>query len=307
MGYIYKITNPINMIYVGQTISLRKRIVGYMRCEFEKTHGGIINESFRIFGFEAHTFQVLEKNVPIEKLSEREEYWIKKLNSVNFFNHAGMNKNRFDRRVMDRIKNKENYKDSYDGIEEWDFKPFTGAEFLEKSKELKRKLTAIVNKRTNRTFPKWSTDALAEKLKKKIVCYDVNGNYLETYPSTIDAVRILGINRSSIKDSLRKGSWSRGKYMFRYWEENFPMTIDVGKVNLYFDKKEVLMFNESWDFIEEYYCAEKAAVVLGVHPSTIRRLAYKKGLIMLRNSYRFVYKEDYGSLNPSVMGGGNRK
>lgn len=304
MGFIYKITNPINMVYVGQTVSLRKRIVGYMRYEFEKSHGGLINESFRTFGFNAHTFQILEMNVPIEKLSEKEEYWIRKLNTVHAINPSGMNKNRYDKGVINRIKNKNINKDFYEGIEKWDFNPFTGAEFIEKSKQLKRDLTVIVNKRTERKFPKWATDALAEKLKKKIVCYDVNGDYICTYPSTIDAVHILGIPRSSIKDSLRKGSWSRGMYMFKYWEENFPMKINIDKVNKPSEKKPIMVLNEFWEIIGEYPCSVEAGKAFAIKHHAAKRLAQEKGLKMLKNSYRFVYKEDYDSLKPSEMGGG---
>lgn len=294
------------MIYVGQTVSLRNRLISYMRYEYENKHGGLINDSFRTFGFNAHTFQILEMNVPIDKLSEKEEYWIRKLNTVHFINPAGMNKNRFDKKVGSRIKNKINYKEPYQGLEEWDFKPFTGAEFLEKTKELKKQLTVVVNKRTDRKFPKWATDSLAEKLKKKIVCYDVNGDYVATYPSTIDAVNILGIPRSSIKDSLRKGSWSRGKYMFIYWQENLPMKIEVDKVTKYSEKKPVLVFNEFWELIAEYPSAMDTGRAFAIKEYKAKKLASKRGLEMLKECYRFVYKEDYDSLNPSEMGGGDK-
>lgn len=303
MAYVYKITNPEGKIYVGQTISFRKRLVSYAKYGTNGVRQSILVESFKKYGFENHIFQLLEMNVPLEKAGEREAYWINHFNSVYWLNPKGMNKNRFDNRVVNRIKNKSS-KDPYEGIEIWDLKPFTGAEFLQKGIELKKKLTAIVNKRTNRTFPEWSTRLLAESLKKPIVCYDVNGDFVKEFDSTKTAVEELGITRSSVKDSLRKGSWSRNLYMFRYKEDNYPKKIEVGKVNVYSIKKPVLVLNSDWGIITEYPSPQEASEAIGISNSAIRNYCYTKGDKISKKGYRFVYKEDYDSLKPSEMGGG---
>lgn len=306
MGYIYKLTTPEGKFYVGQTVSMRKRLMGYSKYASSGVKQSLIVESMIKYGFENHIFQVLEMNVPFEKLSEREEHWIKHFNSVKWMNPSGLNKNRFDRNVMLRIKNKENFKDHYEGLETWDFKPFTGAEFIKKSIELKKQLTAMVNKRTNRTFPEWSNKIMAEKLKKPILCYDVNGDFIREFDSTKSAVEELGITRSSIKDSLRKGSWSRNAYMFKYWEENYPKKIEVGKVNVYSTKKPVLVLNSDWSIITEYESSQAASEATGISKSAIKLACKEKGVKISRKGYRFVNKEDYDSLKPSETGGGDR-
>lgn len=306
MAYIYKITNPDGCIYVGQTAFFRKRMISYSKYSTAKTSQSVLVESIRKYGFENHLFQILEMNVPLEKAGEREAYWIKHFNSVIWLNPKGMNTQRFDRKVVGRIKDKSK-KDNYEGLEVWDLKPFTGAEFLQKGIELKKKLTAIVNKRTNRTFPEWSTKLLAESLKKPIVCYDVNGDFVKEFDSTKSAVEELGIARSSVKDSLRKGSWSRNAYMFRYKEENYPKKIEVGKVNIFSIKKPVFLLNSDWDIITEYPSPTEASEATGISNPSIRKYCYEKGSKISRKGYRFVYKEDYDSLKPSEMEGGSKK
>lgn len=304
MPYVYKMTNPEGGVYVGQTVSIRKRLIGYIKyVQYKKKHS-IILQSMEKYGFENHTFQILEMNVPIEKLAEREAYWIQKLNSLVSSNPKGMNTLAFDKGVYSKIRNKENIKEYYDGLETWDFKPFTGAEFIQKSVDLKKELTRIVNKRTNRTFPEWSNKIIAEKLKKPILCYDVNGDFIREFDSTKSAVEELGITRSSIKDSLRKGSWSRNAYMFKYWEENYPKKIEVSKVNIYSVKKPVLVLNSDFDIITEYPSSQEASEATGISDSTIKSACKQKDFRLSRKGYIFVYKENYDSLKPSEMGVG---
>lgn len=303
MAYIYKITNPDGCMYVGQTSFFRKRLISYSKYSTSKTSQTLLVESFKKYGFENHVFQLLEMNVPIEKAGEREEYWIRHFNSIHRLNPKGMNTQTFDTKVVLRVKNKNN-KDGYENLETWDFKPFTGAEFIQKSIELKRRLTTIINKRTNRNVPEWAVKLLAEKLKKPILCYDVNGDFIREFDSTKSAVEELNIPRSSVKDSLRKGSWSRNAYMFKYWEENYPKKIEVGKVNIYSIKKPVLLLNSDWNIISEYPSPKEAGEAVGVADSSVRNCCYTKGSKISKKGYRFVYKEDYDSLKPSETGGG---
>lgn len=71
---IYKITNPENKIYIGQSIDLIKR---------EKQYGWGISksqkkmfESIEKFSWKHHKFEILEE-CTINLLNERESYWIK--------------------------------------------------------------------------------------------------------------------------------------------------------------------------------------------------------------------------------------
>lgn len=68
---IYKITNPIGQIYIGQSGDLYRR---WRRSQY-KTQRLIVN-SFDLYGHKNHIFEIIEV-CKKEMLNEREDYWIK--------------------------------------------------------------------------------------------------------------------------------------------------------------------------------------------------------------------------------------
>ena len=72
---IYKITTPLNELYVGKSINLERRI---------KEHKTTSNTNYRIhrsikkYGLENHSFEIIEE-CDVKVLDEREKYWIKNL------------------------------------------------------------------------------------------------------------------------------------------------------------------------------------------------------------------------------------
>jgi group I intron endonuclease len=76
---IYKIINPQNKIYIGQTINYRDRMYQY-RSSFKnksKTHvGPKLYNSFQKYSWDEHTFEIIEE-CTLEQLNERETYWKK--------------------------------------------------------------------------------------------------------------------------------------------------------------------------------------------------------------------------------------
>ena len=73
-GVIYKITNPNNHSYIGQSTSWHKRYNKYknLNCKDQP----ILYRSFQKHSFENHTFEILMQNIPIEQLSAWERAWI---------------------------------------------------------------------------------------------------------------------------------------------------------------------------------------------------------------------------------------
>jgi len=69
---IYKITNPNNKIYVGQSINIKKRFVNY-KCLNCKGQIRLYN-SFNKYGVKNHTFEILHL-CEIENLNELERYY----------------------------------------------------------------------------------------------------------------------------------------------------------------------------------------------------------------------------------------
>lgn len=72
MSVIYKITNPTNRVYIGQSINVEERFSKYQRlaCKMQIR----LYNSFIKYGINNHTFEIIEKCEEL-KLNERERYW----------------------------------------------------------------------------------------------------------------------------------------------------------------------------------------------------------------------------------------
>ena len=81
IGYIYKITSPSGKVYIGQTLDLKKRERSYTTSNC-KQQPKIFN-SIQKYGWEEHSFEVIEEVLDREVLNEREKYWIEYFNSMN--------------------------------------------------------------------------------------------------------------------------------------------------------------------------------------------------------------------------------
>ncbi|MFR2887412.1 MAG: GIY-YIG nuclease family protein [Clostridium butyricum] len=81
---IYKITNVINnKIYIGQSINIHKRWIGH-RNDFKRPerHNIYFHRAWIKYGEENFKFEIIEE-YNVEKLNERERYWISVYNSSN--------------------------------------------------------------------------------------------------------------------------------------------------------------------------------------------------------------------------------
>jgi group I intron endonuclease len=67
---IYKITNPIGQIYIGQSKDVEKRIYGHKNRRTYSKVGYSLNQ----YGVGAHVFEIIEE-CSAEILNERERYW----------------------------------------------------------------------------------------------------------------------------------------------------------------------------------------------------------------------------------------
>lgn len=83
---IYKITNLINnKVYIGQSRNIQARFNAHKRRPFDivdEDYEKVLYRAIRKYGLENFSFEVIEQ-CPIEKLNERENYWIKYFNSTN--------------------------------------------------------------------------------------------------------------------------------------------------------------------------------------------------------------------------------
>ena len=77
---IYKITSPVNKIYVGQSINIYKRWLSYKRlcCKSQRK----IYNSLKKHGVQNHKFEIIIE-CKKEKLNELEKFYIHKHNCLN--------------------------------------------------------------------------------------------------------------------------------------------------------------------------------------------------------------------------------
>ena len=74
---IYKITNKINnKFYIGQSKNVKRRIIEH-KCVYHETNKSL-KAAYKKYGIENFDFEILEQ-CDLEKLNEREKYWIKEL------------------------------------------------------------------------------------------------------------------------------------------------------------------------------------------------------------------------------------
>lgn len=104
---IYCFTNKINnKKYIGQSRDIENRIKNHHKIEYNNPSNGCYNTKFyqalRKYGFDNFTIEILEE-CPIEKLNEREIYWIEYYNSYK----EGYNSTLGGTNLPDSIKSKE--------------------------------------------------------------------------------------------------------------------------------------------------------------------------------------------------------
>lgn len=86
MGYIYRITNLKNYkIYIGSTKNPLRRWKEHIKSSYlesVKTKDYPLAKAFKKYSVENFNFEVIEKDIPINKLPEREKYFIIYYNSL---------------------------------------------------------------------------------------------------------------------------------------------------------------------------------------------------------------------------------
>lgn len=78
---IYKITNPENEVYIGQSIDIKRRFKEHKSCK-KYTESNKLYNSLQKYDIKNHVFEVIEE-CEFLKLNERERYWQDFYNETN--------------------------------------------------------------------------------------------------------------------------------------------------------------------------------------------------------------------------------
>lgn len=82
-GLIYKYTNLINgKVYIGQTsTSLEVRHKKHLQSAKSEADNGYFHRAIKKYGIENFSLEIIEEDIPIDKLDEREKHWIAQYDS----------------------------------------------------------------------------------------------------------------------------------------------------------------------------------------------------------------------------------
>ena len=124
-------------------------------------------------------------------------------------------------------------------------------------------------------------------LKKRVNCYDLNGNLIQSFESISDASLFISQkeNKESLADVPRISSCCNGKrktykgYVWRFNGKPFTLTEDK-------NNKPVEQYDINGNFIRCYISVSEAAKILGIKPDGIYKCASK----INKTAYGYIWK-----------------
>ncbi len=269
-GLIYKITSPSGKSYIGQTISLYKRKYRYRKFQCQtQTH---LYNSLIKYGFENHIFEILEDNIEIEKLNEKETYYIEKYdtfnNGMNMTTGGGVCHKRsvetIEKLRISATGNKNNlgkrnalgYKHTEEAKEKM-------------SNKLKEKYeNGFINPRKGVKQSKEQVEKIAKAKYREVLQYDLNNNFITEYDSIKMASQMTNTSCPLITQNCRGKSISTNGFIFKYKNENnvkksYKLSKEVIERRNVFSKP-ILQFDLEGNFINEYKSAREAFRKTGI-------------------------------------------
>ena len=210
---IYKITNPNQRLYVGQSTDIDARWKKYdkLHCKDQKS----VYSSLLKYGPENHKFEVIELCKP-EELDEREIFWGEKydvLSNIHLNNRLGRGHGSYD---SDETKLKKQL--CHKGRNNYWLK---GKK--QSPETIAKKSASLTGVKQNRTKIRSDIgisrtchiEGVVKAKSKPIIQYDKKGNIIGEYKSSADAARILGLQQPNINGACNKKNTYKG-YTWKY-------------------------------------------------------------------------------------------
>ena len=210
MGYIYKITNKINnKVYIGQTnrtIEIRWK----EHCRHLKSNMPIC-KAINKYGKENFLIEKLEECSDI-LLDKREQYWIEYYNSFNKENgynatFGGQNSGFIMTDKAERVK------------QLWQ-EGYGQKQIVEKTKLNVETVHGYLIKSgvTTEDIRERQKEILRKKRGKKVLQYDLKGNFIKEWISATEVERQTGISRGNIGAVCNGKRKTAGNFIWRYKE-----------------------------------------------------------------------------------------
>jgi len=273
---IYKIISPTGKVYIGQSVDIKKRIGIYKNGW---THSQPkLHRSFGKHGFINHIFEIIEE-CSIDLLDGKETFyktqiieslgWEKTLFCDLYDQGTGPRSEETRKKLSDGKKGKKHSKThSHKGVkrEGWmneeiknkiseanknkpkpprseEHKKKLGLSQAGKSKGHKGRISPMKGKTQS---PESREKARLNNLMKNavpILQYDLNGNFIKKWEKASEAYEIS----KGIFNCLKNKSKFSGGFIWKYWNENFPL-----KLNLEWDLDNPIVQETKGKIINEY-------------------------------------------------------
>jgi len=188
-GYVYKITSPSGNEYIGKTVDLKNRINKYKCLDCKKQK--ILCRSLKKYGFDNHKFEIVyEGEITNLDLNNLEIYYIGFYNTYNQKNKNGMNLTLGG--------------DGWFGREHTEETKCKISESRKKTGKTEKHQKTIENLRGRKInkSEEWIKNN-AESIKKPILQFDLDGNFIREWKSAKDVELELGLSRKNISANLR--------------------------------------------------------------------------------------------------------
>lgn len=210
MGYIYKITNLINGYpYIGQTVnSIESRWKKHLEAT-NASYNYLLYNAMRKYGIENFKVEEIEQ-CDNSLLNEREKYWIKMFDSY-YLNGHGYN-------MTLGGEGTTKYSDE-DILKLWD----RGLKSCQIAKQLGAN-EATISERLKVLKPGKARKRHIDANKKKILQYDLNGNFIKQWDSTQSAEKELNVSSGSITRCCKHQMAFAKNSFWLYEDDNTPIT-----------------------------------------------------------------------------------
>jgi group I intron endonuclease len=259
---IYKITSSSGRVYVGQSINIEKR---FEQHKFIKSTQSKLYNSIKKYGFENHVFEIIEE-CSLEQLDERETYykqqeldkvggdWSKVLFCGLYDTGGGPKSEQWKKNISiskktffkDKNKSKnviEKISQTHKGKPRPYIKgrvsPAKGKKLStehklkignsnrgRKNSEEHKQRISLANKNSIKPKSKETCNKISNSLKKSILQYDLQGNFIKKWDSAIDAESVLKINSKDINTNCRGITKKSHGYIWKYYTSKIVEVID---------------------------------------------------------------------------------
>lgn len=278
MGYIYKITNNINdKVYIGKTtFSIERRWKEHQKAAYSSLIDYPLYRAMRKYGLEHFIIEQIEE-VDDKIIDEREQYWIQYYES---YISTGKGYNATLGGEGNSITDKNLVYTLWDN-------GYTITEISNKVKANRSNVRKILQSYANYSVNESQQRGhrlLWQQRFEEVEQYDLQGNFIQFFPSLVAAEQETGLSKKGIWNALNYKTLSAYGYQWKY--TNDTRKVENIEKQTRKQKRPVLQYiNNEW---KEYESSAEAQRQTNIQASAIRNVC--QGKLKTAGGYIWKYK-----------------